>query len=262
MSGIAAQAALSLHTAALLEGERAAVARLEDLDRLKTAFVAAVSHELRTPLTAIVGFSEILSEEIDASGPSEYIESMRREAAVLEALIGNLLDTSRLEAGMLQLNTAVIDAKAVVGEAAAVVGHSHADRDIRLRLPDGDVEIIGDSPRLRQVFVNLLENAAKYSPLGTPIDLTIWKSVPTPDGPMLEVAIDDLGSGIAPEHRDAVFERFHRLATHSGKPGTGIGLYLVKALVLAHGGTIVIYDNPGGTGARFVVRLPIGIAED
>jgi signal transduction histidine kinase len=258
VAGIAAQAALSLHTAALLEGERAAVARLEDLDRLKTAFVAAVSHELRTPLTAIVGFSEILSEEISAEGPIEYIENMRREAAVLEALIGNLLDTSRLEAGMLQLNLSTIDVNSVVSEAAAVVRHSHADRALELILPPDRVMIIGDSPRLRQVFVNLLENAAKYSPPGSPIELTVWPSVATPSGTMLEIAVDDRGPGIPVEHREAVFERFHRLASHSGKPGTGIGLYLVKALVEAHGGSIKVHDNPCGVGARFLVRLPVG----
>lgn len=258
VSGIAAQAALSLHTATLLEGERAAVARLEELDRLKTAFVAAVSHELRTPLTAIVGFSEILSEEISQPGTTEYIENMRREAAVLEALIGNLLDTSRLEAGMLQLNVASVSIGAIVEEAAGVVRHSHADRDIAVKLPDEPIAMIADSARLRQVFVNLLENAAKYSPAGTPVRLTVWPPVTTSDGPMLDIAVDDGGPGIAPEHREAVFQRFHRLASHSGKPGTGIGLYLVRALVQAHGGSITVHDNPDGTGARFLVTLPVG----
>ncbi len=255
VSGLASQAALSLHTAKLLESERAAVARLEDLDRLKNDFVAAISHELRTPLTAIVGFSAILSEQVDDARLKSFIEDIRRESSVLEAMIGNLLDTSRLEAGRLRLNLRPVSLAAVAAEASEVVRHGHPERTIVVdseNAPDG---LLVDPQRLRQVLVNLLENAAKYSPEHLPIELHAEMTASA-----VLVHVDDHGPGIAPEHREVIFQRFHRLGTDEAKPGTGIGLYLVRALVEAHGGSITVSDRPNGSGARFTVRLPVPVS--
>lgn len=252
VSGIASQGALSLHTASLLEGERSAVMRLQDLDRLKTSFVAAVSHELRTPLTAIIGFTDLLSESIEDESLRGFIGDMQRESAVLEALIGNLLDTSRLEAGMLQLDRSHLDLSDVIAEAVDVVSHGYQDRDFVVDAPDELPQQFIDGVRLRQVLVNLIENACKYSPSGTQVDINVSADARG----NVSIAVDDRGPGIPVEHRSAVFERFRRLATDSGKPGTGIGLYLVKALVEAHGGSIEAADRPAGQGARFLVTLP------
>jgi two-component system sensor histidine kinase KdpD len=250
------QASLALHTTGLLEAERAAVDRLTDLDRLKSTFVAAVSHELRTPLTAILGFSELLAEEIDDPRLSHYLDDLRRESAVLEALIGNLLDTSRLEAGMLRLNVHPIDLTATIDQAIDVVAHAHPGRTIRRHLPEGSRPIAADGVRLRQVFINLVENAAKYSPEGTVIDVTVWDDEARNSG-RVDITVDDEGPGIPAEERARVFERFRRLAGHEARPGTGIGLYVVKALVEAHGGSVVVEDGPQGWGTRFRVSLPI-----
>ncbi len=252
------QASLALHTTSLLEAERAAVDRLTELDRLKNTFVAAVSHELRTPLTAILGFSELLAEEIDDPVLASHIADLRHESAVLEALIGNLLDTSRLEAGLLRLNVHPVDVVATIDQAIDVVRHAQPHREVRFHAPERLHPIAADGVRLRQVFINLIENAAKYSAEGTPIDVTVWPDAPVESGDWLEVTVDDRGPGIPEEERRRVFERFRRLDGHRQSPGTGIGLYIVKALVEAHGGTIAIEDGPDGAGSRFRVRLPSG----
>lgn len=249
------QASLALHTTSLLEAERAAVERLTELDKLKNTFVAAVSHELRTPLTAILGFSELLAEEIDDPVLSGHIADLRHESAVLEALIGNLLDTSRLEAGLLKLNVHPVDVPATIAQAIDVVRHAQPHREVRFHSPEQLRPITADGVRLRQVFINLLENAAKYSVAGTPIDVTVWPEGAEAPG-WLEVTVDDRGPGIPEEERVRVFERFRRLDGDRQSPGTGIGLYVVKALVEAHGGTVGIEDGPDGVGSRFRVRIP------
>lgn len=261
-SAICAQAALSLHTASLLETERSTVARLEDLDRLKTAFVGAVSHELRTPLTAVIGYGEILAEHTDDPTIGMFVDEMRREAGVLESMIGNLLDTTRLEAGMLQLNREVIEIPEIVERAIEVVRHAHRKRRISFSELGARGVCSGDAARLRQVFVNLIENAAKYSPSEMPIDVSVEWGVLTSLGPVVRIIVDDRGPGIPSSQRSAIFERFHRLAADGGTPGTGIGLYLVRALVEAHGGAVEVVDQPDGEGARFIVDLPVDVDDD
>lgn len=250
------QASLALHTTSLLEAERAAVDRLTELDRLKNTFVAAVSHELRTPLTAILGFSELLAEEVVDPGLSRHLDDLRREAAVLEALIGNLLDTSRLEAGLLRLNIHPVDLSTTIEQAIEVVRHAHPDRVLRSHTPGSLAPIQADGVRLRQVFINLIENAAKYSPENTVVDITVAGERIEAGVRWIDITVDDEGPGIAPEERQRVFERFRRLATHEESPGTGIGLYVVRALIEAHGGSVVVEDGPQGWGTRFRITLP------
>jgi signal transduction histidine kinase len=250
VASLAAQASLSLHTALLLEAERSTVTRLEELDQLKTSFVAAVSHELRTPLTAIVGFAEILAERILDGEDREFLEDIRRESSVLESLIANLLDSSRLEAGMLELDQEPCDIRRIVQEAIGVVEHGYPERRIEVRpIPDLG-PVLADPVRLRQVLLNIVENAVKYSPDGTSVEVSV---IGRHD--FIEFIVDDEGPGIPPEQRDLIFERFHRLAGNE-KPGSGIGLYLVRALVEAHGGTIDVLDGTRGYGTRFVVCIP------
>ncbi len=250
VAALATQAALSLHTVGLLESERGSVHRLEELGRQKTGFVASVSHELRTPLTAIIGFSEILGEWLKEERLREFIDDVRREAVVLEGIIGNLLDTSRLEAGMLHLDRVELDLVGLVTEAVEVVQHSYSSRRIDIEVPPVPPLVAGDRVRMRQILVNLLENAAKYSPEGAPITVRV---APRPGGVAIEVV--DEGPGIPAQYRAQVFERFFRLEGAHGKPGTGIGLYLVRELTEAHGGTVAIGDGPGG-GCKVEVVLP------
>ncbi|NNF70383.1 MAG: GAF domain-containing protein [Acidimicrobiia bacterium] len=246
---VASQSAMAIETAQIIETERAAVARLTENDRLKNVFVATVSHELRTPLTAILGFAEILSEMIDDGDMKDHIEDIRRESAVLESLIGNLLDTSRLDGGMLSLEVRSVLIEPVIAEAVELIRYNNQDRQIRFEV-EGQPGIVNVDPeRIRQVVLNLVDNALKYSPLDEPVDVTLRHDA---DG--VTIHIDDAGAGIPLGERASVFQRFYRLDAHEELAGTGIGLYLVRALVEAHGGAISIDDSPSG-GARFTVRI-------
>ncbi len=246
--GVAAHGAVAIGLSRLLERERAAKERLLDLDRLKTAFVATVSHELRTPLTTIVGFGQILGEMLTEPEPREFAELITRESSHLEAMVGNLLDVSRLEAGALHLQPATVDVGEIVGEACNLAEYLFPDRRFLLQT-DPDLTLEADGKRLRRVFVNLLENAAKYSPAGTPVEITARRVADR-----IEVTITDRGAGIPEDQRKAVFERFYRIDP-TAVAGTGIGLYLVKELVEAHGGEVTVADGPHGVGTSITVRF-------
>ncbi len=251
VAALATQGALSLSTVAVLETERTSVNRLEELGRQKTGFVATVSHELRTPLTAIIGFSEILNEWLEEDRLREFVDDVRREAVVLEGIIGNLLDTSRLEAGVLHIDRVEIDLHRLAAESVEVVRHSYPSRDITFDIPGSLPAMTGDPVRVRQILVNLLENAAKYSPERTPVRLHA-----EPAGENVAVIVEDAGPGIPEQYREQVFHRFFRLEGAHGKPGTGIGLYLVRELTEAHGGSVEIGSGADGVGCRVEVRLP------
>lgn len=244
---VASQGAAAIGLARLLASERAANERLAELDRLKTAFVATVSHELRTPLTSIVGFTQVLPELVDGEA-SEFVNLMARESLHLESLIANLLDTSRLEAGILDIRQDRVDVTRVAREAVDLVSHLHPEVVLDGRIDPAIEMFAGDAARLRQVFVNLLENACKYG--GHQVRMAV-----SSDGAWVHIDVEDDGPGIPVEARQSVFDRFHRL--HAGQEsGTGIGLYLVKALVEAHGGEVGVTDGPRLGGAWFTVRIP------
>lgn len=246
--GVASHGAAAIGLARLLAAERSAKERLAELDRLKTAFIATVSHELRTPLTTIVGFTQVLPDMVTGEA-SEFVNLMARESLHLEALIANLLDTSRLEAGLLDIRRERVDVTRVAWEAVDLIAHLHPDVAVSAYIPDGLCLELGDAARLRQVLINLLENGCKYG--AGEVRLTAVSR----EG-LLTLVVEDSGPGVPEEHRATVFDRFHRL--HQGQEsGTGIGLYLVKALVEAHGGAVAVEDSADLSGASFVVDVPI-----
>lgn len=251
--GVAAQGAVAIGLSRLLAAERAAADRLRELDDLKTTFVAAVSHELRTPLTTIIGFSDVLTAHVSGEG-LEFLDIVRRESTHLEGLIANLLMASNLEAGILELRRETVDVSEVVGEATDLVSRLYPEREFRLDVAASLVVEGADRGCLRQVFINLIQNAAKYSPDDTVIDVHASAS----DG-TLRVEVIDRGPGIAPDQREAVFDRFRR-GTDQGVEGTGIGLFLVRELVEGHTGRVWVESGPDGVGARFVTVLPTKVA--
>lgn len=248
--GIAAPASVAIGMSRLLARERELVAELRTLDDLKTTFIATISHELRTPLTSIIGFAEMLTELAASDEEREFSGYIVRESRYLENLIGNLLDSSRIEAGRLSLDRRRIDLGEVLRDAVDLVGYVFPARQADVRLDVAPLPVDGDPGRLRQVFTNLVENAAKYSSPGDPITVEALRV-----GDTVRVTVEDGGPGIPPAEREAVFDRFHRLSG-SGRSGTGIGLFLVRQLVGAHGGRVWCESGSAGLGARFVVELP------
>jgi signal transduction histidine kinase len=250
--------------------------RLKELDRLKSNFLATVSHELRTPLTSIIGYSEMLSEGLAGEMKPEqadFVKTIHENGQHLLALIMGLLDLSKLESGTMRLRMRSMMVRPVLDDVVATLTPTARKKDVRLELdvsPDLGASR-GDPERLRQVFLNLTENAIKFTPAGGTITLRArLASGPTASGddedglallaparPRLQVRVIDTGIGIPAREREKVFDPFYQVDSSSTREygGTGLGLSIVKRLVEAHGGSIHIEDNePSGT--VFVVSLP------
>jgi signal transduction histidine kinase/CHASE2 domain-containing sensor protein/GAF domain-containing protein len=229
-----------------------------ELDDMKTNFVSFVAHELRSPLTSILGYSSLMhsgGERIDAAMRAEMSEAILRQGRRLNRLISELLDVSRLEAGKtLDLQKGPVNltelCRNVLDAQRAASGQSVAC-EFDFLAPEG-VAVIGDTDRLEQVLVNLVSNAVKYSPRGGRVLLKIEEE----PGRVL-IRVSDDGMGMNAEEMSGLFQKFYRTseARRRGIKGTGLGLFLVKQLVEAHGGTIEVQSAPG-EGSTFTVCLP------
>ena len=236
---------------------RRANERLRELDRLKDDFVSTVSHELRTPLTSIRSFSEILLDNptLEQQQRQEFLRIIVTESERLTRLINDMLDLAKIEAGKLEWHMQPVSASEVAREAAAAMGQLFRDRRVKLevKLTDALSTTIADRDRLFQVIVNLLSNAVKFSPgdVGL-VALTVENET---DGVRLSVA--DNGPGVAPNQREAIFERFRQVGdTLTSKPeGSGLGLAISRMIIEHFGGRTWVEDGPGG-GAIFRVWLP------
>jgi two-component system sensor histidine kinase BarA len=251
--------------------------RLKELDRLKSNFLATVSHELRTPLTSIIGYSEMLAEGIAGTlvgEQKEFVQTIHEKGEQLLSLIMSLLDLSKLESGTMSVRTKPTDLKKVLETVQSTLAPTAQKKSVTLDVevaPDVP-EIRADAERLRQVFLNLVENAIKFTPKGGSVKLRA-RMLPSEAGDdaeagfallaparaPVEVRVIDTGIGIPSRERARVFDPFYQVDSSSTREygGTGLGLSIVKRLVDAHGGKITIEDNePRGT--VFVVLLPIG----
>lgn len=229
--------------------------RLTQLDRTqreRTDFLVGVAHDMRSPLAGIIGFARIL-EELDAvmedSMAKEAVRFIAVEAERLSDLVAQLVDLGRVDLGEASLEVESLDLVKVVGQAVEAVRSRFPAHRFVVR-SEGPVGIEADLLRLHRVIVNLVENAAVHGPSAGLVTIEVEAS-----GGEAIVAVSDRGAGIPEPERERIFERFVRLDGSSA--GSGIGLYLVKALVEAHQGVIVVDDAPGG-GSRFTVRLPMG----
>jgi two-component system sensor histidine kinase KdpD len=227
-------------------------------ERLRNSLLSAISHDLRTPLAALVGLADTLAlTEPPATEPQRQIAaSIRQSALRMNALVNNLLDMARLEAGAVQLNRAWQPLEEVVGSALAACAPSLAGRPLAVNLAD-DLPLLDlDAVLIERVLVNLLENASKYTPAGSGIEIGA-----RPDGDKVLLTIDDHGPGLPKGREEQVFEKFERGAKESATPGVGLGLAICRAIVHAHGGTIRgenRTDANGVAGARFTITLPQG----
>jgi signal transduction histidine kinase len=246
--------ALALKNLQLAEHARE-VAALKKIDRLKTELLSTVSHELRTPLSSIKGYATTLMEHGDILSPEEareFLEIIDSESDRLDELIRNLLDMSRLEAGVLRIDREPTDL-AEVGRACMQRVQRHTDRHKLLMDWETDQLADVDPSRIAQVMTNLLENAVKYSPDGGDIVLSAQ-----PQGNMLQVSVADQGVGIPQRDLHRVFDRFHRVEGEISKRvgGTGLGLAICQRLVEAHGGKIAV-ESRIGKGSTFTFTVPL-----
>ncbi|MGE5491901.1 MAG: DUF4118 domain-containing protein [Actinomycetota bacterium] len=223
-------------------------------ERLRSSVLSALSHDLRTPLTALVGMADSLALARD--GTTEATRStaaaLRDQARAMGNLLGNLLDMARLQAGKVQLRREWQLFEDVISASLNLLKHTLADRPIRVALPPDMPLVELDAVLLERVVCNLLENAAKYSPPGSPIEIRAFV-----DGDRAGIAVCDRGRGFPPGQAERVFGMFERGQAESATPGVGLGLAIAKAIVEAHGGTIAAADRPEG-GACVTFRLPLG----
>jgi signal transduction histidine kinase len=239
--------------------------REREADRMKTEFVSIVSHELRTPLTSILGYTELLlNRKLDPSEQRSFIETVYSEASRLEALVQDMLNVSRLEAGAVKLNRWMLSLRQLAGELSAQL-YTQLQRhklmiDAREPLPP----VHADRDKVKQILTNLLGNAIKYSPQGGEIRLTIRPAVAGdlpphhPPGRWMLIAVRDHGIGIAEDDLPRIFERFHRVDNTNTRRigGTGLGLHITRLLVELHGGRVWATSKVG-KGSLFCFTLPI-----
>jgi signal transduction histidine kinase len=234
--------------------ERDANLRLRELDRLKDEFVSTISHELRTPLTSITGYVELAREQADPE-TNAYLAVVERNASRLLSLVNDLLFVARLQSGRLELDYEQVDVAKLVAEsvAAAKPQAVGANVELRLRLAGGETAVHGDRRRLAQVVDNLVSNAIKFSPSAGTVDLTVARG-----NGKVTIEVEDHGIGISESDRERLFERFFRTqgALDRQIPGTGLGLYITRSIVEAHGGSVAAHSVVG-EGSSFVVELPV-----
>jgi len=253
-SALGNHVALAIKNLQLAENARE-VAALKKIDRLKTELLSTVSHELRTPLSSIKGYATTLLEHGDILSREEsreFLEIIDSESDRLDELIRNLLDMSRLEAGVLRIDREPTDLSEVARGCMRRV-QRHTERHQLLLDWDTDQLVDVDPSRVSQVITNLLENAVKYSPDGGEI-LTSAQ----PQGAMLQVSVADQGVGIPQRDLHRVFDRFHRVEGEISKRvgGTGLGLAICQRLVEAHGGKIWV-ESRLGKGSTFYFTVPL-----
>jgi signal transduction histidine kinase len=216
-----------------------------------------MSHELRTPLNAIIGFSEVLSERLFGEineKQAEYISDILQSGQHLLSLINDILDLSKIEAGRMELELIDFNLPSTIEQTVVLVRERALRRGITLgRMVDERLgPIRADERKVKQVLLNLLSNALKFTPEGGKIDVRAAVN----DG-VVEISVTDTGIGISPEDQEAVFEEFRQVGTASKKvEGTGLGLAISRKFIELHGGKIWVTSQVG-TGSTFAFTLPL-----
>ncbi len=247
---VVASAAQNIHA---YESERRTVEELRRLSTLRADFVSLVSHELRSPMAAVIGSARTLQRrwrELSPEHRDSFLALIADETGRLAALVGDVLDTSRIDAGTFPYSFGEVDLGALVEEAVAGASAAQDAVEVVARVPRRLPHVRGDASRLRQVLVNLLDNAVKYSPDGGVVEVHANAT-----NGRLVVEVSDSGSGIAAEDQQVIFEKFGRVRGGASKPGTGLGLYIARSIAEAHGGSLGVVSDVG-RGATFTLTLP------
>lgn len=234
------------------EAER--VQWLAESEKLHRALLNSISHDLRTPLASIMGaVTSLLDKEgvYDGETRNAFLEMIKAGAARLNRFVGNLLDMARLESDTLRLKKEWCDIQDIIGVALREMEEVLREHTVRVDVPAGLPLVEVDFALVEHVFINLLENAAKYSPPGSEIAIEVRTG-----RDVLLATVADSGPSIPESEREHVFEKFYRLAYARGMDGTGLGLSICRGIVEAHGGTIWL-DPSGGPGNRFIFSLPL-----
>lgn len=252
LAGLGAQLTVALERRRLrqLATEREVLQRA---DLVKTALLGAVSHDLRTPLAAIIASAGSLRQrevEWTAGERDAFARDIEQAARRLSRIVTNLLDLSRIEAGSLRPDRGWYDLGALVDDVVGRLRGAMPAREMLVAVPEALPPVFLDYVEIDQVLSNLIENAARYSPAGTPLEIDVEVA-----GDTVSVSVSDRGPGLPAEAMGRLFDPFYRVVTRRGPSGTGLGLAVARGLVEAHGGAISVENRPGG-GARFTFTLP------
>jgi len=260
-ASIAAQASIHLETLRLNEELQKRARELQELDRLKSAFLANMSHELRTPLNSILGFTDVMLEGLDGK-LTDYMDNdlrlIQKNGQHLLHLINDVLDMAKIESGRMNLHPEKFTVHSVLDEVTSITSTLASEKNLALFIEDDsdrEIEIYADNTRLRQVMINLVNNAIKFTFTGK-----IALRVAQLDGARVMITVKDTGLGIPPDHLESVFQEFTQVDTSTTRKvgGTGLGLPISRRLVEMHGGRLWA-ESTGveGEGSTFHVELPL-----
>jgi len=260
-AAIARQTSIHLETLRLTEELQKRAQELKELDRLKSAFLANMSHELRTPLNSILGFTDVMLEGLDGD-LTEYMDNdlrlIQKNGQHLLHLINDVLDMAKIESGRMNLHPETFNIHALLDEVTSITSTLASEKNTVLFITEDserDVEIYADDTRIRQVMINLVNNAIKFTTNGK-----IALQVSRLDSARILVSVKDTGLGIPPDHLEAIFEEFSQVDTSSTRKvgGTGLGLPISRRLIEMHGGRLWA-ESTGieGEGSTFFVELPL-----
>jgi PAS domain S-box-containing protein len=239
------------------EREREARAEAERANRAKDEFLAVLSHELRTPMTSILGWTSMMQQGLLDNDTMELAVRSLHDSALAQArLIDDLLDITRISSGKIGLQMDVVDLVAAVGSVVQSFRWAATSRglDVRISIQKPALHIIGDEKRIRQIISNLLSNALKFTERGGTVEVRLLQS-----GSSVAIEVRDTGVGINPEFLPRIFERFAQQDPSNTRKqgGLGLGLTIVRQLVMMQGGTIFAHSDGHGHGARFTVTFPL-----
>jgi len=255
LNALASQTAVAIERIKLFELSRQ-MELARETEKLQTALLNSISHDLRTPLVSIVGaLSSLLqdSASFDAQMRKELLSGAYEEAGSLNRLVGNLLDMTRVEAGTLKINAKLCDLHDLVGASLHVLKDKLEKREVRINIAPDMPEVAMDFTLMLRVFVNLVDNAVKYSNPDMPIEITAELSKNE-----VMIKVKDQGFGIPEEDLTRIFDKFYRAVKPRQVTGTGLGLSICKGIVEAHGGRIFA-ENNSDKGATLIVSLPLGV---
>ncbi|WKZ18660.1 MAG: DUF4118 domain-containing protein [Candidatus Jettenia sp. CY-1] len=255
LSALASQAAVAVQRMKLTEISRQ-MELIRETEKLQTALLNSISHDLRTPLVTIMGtLSSLLQDfsSIDAETRKELLETAYEESGHLNRLVSNLLDMTRVEAGALKIKTKPCELRDVIGASLHLMKDKLEKRNIQMHIPRVLPEILLDFTLMMRVFVNLIDNAMKYSAPDTLIEITV-KLLEN----KVKIEVKDKGFGIPEEDLERIFDKFYRAMKPRQIAGTGLGLSICKGIVEAHGGQIFAENNPD-SGVTLTVILPLEI---